>query len=289
VKIGPLGVWSGELRFKRDRGPVLEAVAELEELGYGPIWLPGGSGTGQPIFDVVGEILDATRTVTVATGIVSIWIESAEDAGAAQLALRERHRGRFLLGLGVSHAPLVDESLRPLLSKPRTAMAQYLDRLDAATGGRLAEERILAALGPRMLDLARERSLGSHPYNVTPEHTAAAREALGPEPLLCPEQAVVLESDPARAREIAREFLAVYLGLPNYTNNLLRHGLDEADLADGGSDRLVDAVVAWGDEDAVAERVRAHRAAGADHVCLQVLSGRRGELPLPEWRRLAGI
>ncbi|MCW2990748.1 MAG: class F420-dependent oxidoreductase [Solirubrobacterales bacterium] len=287
MNLGALGVWSGELRFKRDRAPIADAAAELEELGYGTLWLPGGTGTGQPIFDVAAELLAATSTVAVATGIVSIWVVGAEEAAEGQAALRESHPGRFVLGLGVSHAKFISDEDRELLSKPRTAMARYLDRLDAAAGADVSGERILAALGPRMLELARDRSLGSHPYNVTPAHTAAAREALGAGPLLAPEQAVVLETDPGRAREIAREFLTTYLELPNYTDNMLRHGLEEADLRDGGSDRLVDAIVAWGDEDAIAARVQEHRDAGADHVCVQVLSGRKGELPLPEWRRLA--
>jgi probable F420-dependent oxidoreductase len=288
MNIGTLGVWSGELRFLRDRPAAVEAAAELEELGYETLWLPGGTGTGQPIFDVAGELLQATRTATVATAIISIWVEDAESAAAGQARLRSEYPGRFLLGLGVSHGRFLDDAERALLAKPRTAMIGYLDRLDAAAGEALPGERILAALGPRMLGLARERAVGSHPYFVTPAHTAAARETLGAGPLLAPEQAVVLESDPSRAREIARQHMAIYLELPNYTNNLLRTGFDEADLRDGGSDRLVDAVVAWGDEAVVAERVAEHRHAGADHVCLQVLSGRRGELPLPEWRRLAG-
>ncbi|MFL5843551.1 MAG: LLM class F420-dependent oxidoreductase [Solirubrobacteraceae bacterium] len=287
MSLGTLGVWSGELRFKRDREPITEAVAELEELGYGTLWLPGGTGTGRPIFEVAEELLGATSTATVATGIVSIWVVDAQEAAAGQAALRAAYPGRFVLGIGVSHAKFVTEEERELMSKPRTAMIRYLDGLDAASTDDVSGERILAALGPRMLELARDRSLGTHPYNVTPAHTAAAREALGAGPLLAPEQAVVLETDPERARAIAREFLSVYLELPNYTNNMLRHGLEEADLRDGGSDRLVDAIVAWGDEDAIAARVREHRDAGADHVCIQVLSGRRGELPLPEWRRLA--
>jgi probable F420-dependent oxidoreductase len=215
-------------------------------------------------------------------------VEGAEQAAAGQRRLRTAYPGRFVLGLGVSHTRFLDEETRALLAKPRTAMARYLDALDRTAGLDLSRERILAALGPRMLDLARERALGSHPYFVTPSHTHAARERLGPEPLLAPEQAVVLETDPARAREIARGHMAIYLELSNYVNNVMRTTpFTEADFHDGGSDRLVDAIVAWGDEAAIAERIAAHRAAGADHVCQQVLSGRRGELPLGEWRRLA--
>lgn len=288
MNLGPLGIWSGELRFARDRAAAREAAAELDALGFGTVWLPGGTGTGAPLLDVAGEILDAAPRATVATGVLSIWVQDAASAGAAQAALRTRHPGRFLLGLGTSHAELLeDDATRERLGRPFTEMSRYLDELDAACPG--AEgERVLAALRPRMLGLARDRCAGAHPYIVTPDHTAAAREVLGPDALLAPEQTVVLETDPARAREIARAFLATYLGLPNYMGNLLRFGFDETDLREGGSDRFVDAVVAWGDEEAIAARVRAHREAGADHVALQVLSGRRG-LPLEEWRRLAPL
>ena len=288
VDVGTLGVWSGELRFLRDRGAAREAASAVDELGYGAIWLPGSTaGKGQPIYEIVGEILDATHTTTVATGIVSIWAETAEATAAAQVQLRERHPGRFLLGLGSSHVQLVSEEEKELLRKPRTAMIRYLDAIDAAQDADTSGERILAALGPKMLELARDRALGSHPYFVTPAHTAVAREALGPDALLAPEQAVVLETDPDKARAIGRKFMSVYLGLPNYTNNLLRHGFDESDLLDGGSDRLVDAVAAWGDEAAIAARVAEHRAAGADHVALQVLHDHPGTPPLDEWRRIA--
>jgi probable F420-dependent oxidoreductase len=288
MKLGTLGVWSGELRFLRDRGAANDAVAELEQLGYGTLWLPGGTGSGAPVFEVLDGVLGATNTVVVASAIISIWVVSASDAAAGQLRLRADHPDRFLLGLGVSHLRFLDDEARALSARPLTAMVRYLDDLDAALGEDLRRERILASLGPRMLDLSRERSLGAHPYNVTPEHTAAAREILGSGPILAPEQAVVLETDATRAREIAREHLSVYLELPNYVNNLKRSAaFTDEDFAAGGSDRLVDGLYAWGDEGAIAARVAEHREAGADHVSVQVLSGRRGELPLPEWRRLA--
>lgn len=286
VNIGTLGVWSGELRFLRDRSAAAEAAAELEALGFGALWLPGGTGTGIPIFEALGQLLAATQTVTVASAIISIWVESPEQVVHGQDRLRREHPGRFLLGLGISHARFLDEQAQRRMSRPLSVMRQYLDELDALSADDLSRERILAALGPKMLELARERSLGSHPYFVTPEHTAMARAALGPGPLLAPEQAVVLEQDASRAREIARAHMALYLELPNYVNNLRQCGFGDEDLQDGGSDRLVDAIVAWGDESVVAERVAAHRQAGADHVAIQILSGRR-ELPLPEWRRLA--
>lgn len=288
MNLGRVGIWSGELRFLRDAPRAADAARELEQLGYATLWIPGGTGSGRPLFEVVGDLLDATERMTVATGILSIWVQDAAQTAREHEALRARHPGRFLLGLGSSHPQLVDDATREQMRRPRTAMAAYLDRLDAETTDDLAGERVLAALRPRMLELARDRTLGSHPYLVTPAHTAAARGLLGPGALLAPEQGVVLEADPSRARAIARAHLSVYLGLPNYTGNLLEHGFTDADLLDGGSDRLVDGVVAWGDEDAILARVQAHHDAGADHVAVQVLSGRRGDVPLPEWRRLAG-
>jgi probable F420-dependent oxidoreductase len=287
VKLGRLGVWSGELRFLRDRALAHEAAIELDELGFGTLWIPGGTGTGSPLLEVADGLLGATSRAIVATGILSIWIQDAQITASQQEALRRRHPGRFLLGLGISHPELVDEQTRAELAKPRTAMIRFLDALDQAATADLSGERVLAALRPRMLALARERSLGAHPYFVTPEHTAVAREILGSQSLLAPEQAVVLDSDAVRAREIARRHMEIYLGLPNYTGNLLEHGFAAEDLVDGGSDRLVDRVVAWGDEAAIAARVREHFDAGADHVAIQVLSGRRGAAPLAEWRRIA--
>lgn len=287
MNLGRVGLWSGELRFLRDRGAAHAAAAEVEELGFETIWVPGGTGSGRPMFDVVDGLLDATERVVVACGVLSIWVQDAVATARGQEALRARHPGRFLLGLGVSHPQLVDHELHARLARPRSEMAAYLDQLDAAATDGLCAERVIAALRPRMLELARDRSAGAHPYLVTPDHTAEARVTLGADTLLAPEQGVVLETDPARAREIARAHLSVYLGLPNYTGNMLRYGFTEDDLLDGGSDRLVDGIVAWGDEEAILARVREHEQAGADHVALQVLSGRRGEVPLPEWRRLS--
>jgi probable F420-dependent oxidoreductase len=208
----------------------------------------------------------------VATGIASIWARDALAARNGALALAEAFPGRFTLGLGVSHAPAV--KLRGQdYNKPLTAMRTYLDGFAAAPYDGVAPAvpvpSVLAALRPKMLDLARERTAGAHPYFVPVEHTAIARERLGPDALLAPEVSVVLESDPAAARERARRFMGLYLQLPNYTNNLRDLGWSPADFVDGGSDALVDAIVGWGDADAVAGRVRAHLAAGADHVCVQ--------------------
>jgi probable F420-dependent oxidoreductase len=279
MQLQRIGIWARELRVG-DEGVRREAAAELEQLGYGTLWFPGSAGDDS--LDCAAVLLDATEHVVVATGITNIWTEEPAEVAAKHARLAAAHDHRFLLGLGISHAPLIGDRYR----KPYSAMVAYLDALDAAPEPPPLEERVLAALGPRMLALSRDRSAGAHPYLTHPEHTALAREALGQGKLLAPEQAVVLESDPARARELARGHLEPYLGLPNYTNNWLRHGFTEDDLLDGGSDRLVDALVAWGDDAAIAARVREHHDAGADHVCLQVIHGGDGP-PLQQWRRLA--
>jgi probable F420-dependent oxidoreductase len=197
----------------------------------------------------------------------------------------------MLLGLGVSHQNLVGDLRGHNYDKPLTAMRNYLDGMDKAPY--LAQRpttpvrRVLAALRPRMLRLAAERTDGAHPYFVTPEHTARARETLGAGPLLCPEQAVVLESDPDKARAIGREYTKVYLGQPNYVNSILELGFTEADLADGGSDKFVDALVAWGDADQIVARVREHLDAGADHVAVQALPETKRGVPDGQWRDLA--
>jgi probable F420-dependent oxidoreductase len=280
MKLGRLGIWSSGLRASRDSA-VLEAAAELEELGYGTLWYPGGRGT-RP-FEIAATLLDATTEIAVASGIVSIWETTVEQAQAGFAQLEEVGPGRFLLGLGVSHAPLVDRGDERRYHRPLHVMTTYLDELVGVP----VERRIIAALGPKMLDLALAQSIGTHPYLVTPEIVAELRERAG-SAVIATEHAVVLEADSERARTIAREHLAMYLVLPNYVNNWLRHGFTEADLDGGGSDRLVDALVAWGDVDQIAARVSEHFAAGADHVCLQVLGSGAG-LPMDEWRLLAGV
>jgi probable F420-dependent oxidoreductase len=277
------GVWSGELRRHSDRAEVADAAAELEQLGYSAIWFPAGDAQGG--FDAAGELLRATQLLTVATGILSVWVVDPEVCAAERAQLHDAYDGRFLLGLGVSHERAVgsDRYKRPL-AKMRT----FLDSLDVAAPPVLPEERVLAALGPKMLELARDHALGAHPYLVTPEHTRAAREALGPEKLLAVEQAVVLETDPERARTLARGHLEIYLQLPNYANNWRRLGFSDEDIAGGGSDRLVDALVAWGDVDAIRARVDEQHEAGADQVLIQAVSGGDG-LPREQWRRLAPV
>jgi probable F420-dependent oxidoreductase len=274
-----IGLWSGELR-RGDEGEVRDAAAELDELGYTAVWLPGGAGG--PVLERAQALLDATSRIMVATGILNVWRHSPVEVAQAHASLALGSQGRFLLGLGVSHARSIEEYRRPL-----STMRAYLDALDAEPAPVPRGERVLAALGPRMLDLARDRTAGAHPYFVTPEHTRVARDRLGPGPLLAPEQAVVLDTDRTRARETARAHVSRYLELPNYTNNLRRLGFTDGDLAGTGSDRLVDAVVAQGDAEAIGARVREHREAGADHVCLQVLGGSDSNLPRAAWRALA--
>ncbi|MEU8700621.1 LLM class F420-dependent oxidoreductase [Streptomyces sp. NPDC048680] len=280
---GRVGIWSSALHGSRtdDAGgrAIAEAVAELEDLGYGTLWI-GGS----PSPDDAAAIVAATRKATVATGILSIWDHPAQDVAARIAEIDAQARGRFVLGLGVSHGPMV-----PQYAKPYSAMVAYLDALDAATPPVGSGHRVLAALGPKMLRLAADRALGAHPYLVTAEHTAEAREALGPDALLAPELSVVLDTDPDRARTTARTMLGRYLQLPNYTDNLLRLGFLESDFEGGGSVRLLDSLFALGDAEQVKARTQQYLDAGADHVALQVLTADEGGAGLPraEWRELA--
>jgi len=281
MRLGPIGIWSPA--FRGDTPEVIEAARELEDMGFGALWLPGGMGGD--VFGPCERLLTATGHVVVATGILNIWAHEPSEVAEAVRRLEATFPDRFLLGLGVSHAPLV-ERLGGRYEHPYEAMVGYLDALDRAPTPVAPAQRALAALGPRMLELARERTAGAHPYLVTPEHTRFAREVLGPGPLLAPEVKVVLDRDATRARAVARQHLAIYLGLPNYTNNLRRFGFGDDDIADGGSDRLVDAVVAWGDGPVVAARVREHLDAGADHVCIQLLTDGPA-IPSAGWRELA--
>jgi probable F420-dependent oxidoreductase len=272
-RLGPVGVWSASLR----QGTVDEARAgagRIEALGYGSLWAGEILG-GRDTFAFSAVLLAHTSTLVVGTGIANLWARHPATMQAGATTLADAWPHRLVLGVGVSHAPVVEgageEYVRPL-----DRMAGYLDGMDreaAANPPPAAFPRVLAALGPRMLELARDRADGAHPYFVPPAHTEIARRHLGPDRLLLPEQAVVLHADPETARRVARRHMAVYLALPNYVNNLLRLGYTEADVADGGSDRLVDAIVAWGDEQAIAGRVHELLDAGADHVLLQPLGG----------------
>jgi probable F420-dependent oxidoreductase len=284
MDLGRVGVWLGPLTALPAAAEA-EAARELESLGYGTLWL-GETPLGREAFAHAALLLAATGRAAVATGILNVWLHapSATRNGAATLG--EAYPGRFALGIGISHPHIVGR-LGHEYRKPVSAMREYLDGMDAIDylGPQPAERVpvVLAALAPRMLELARERTDGAHPYLVTPEHTRRAREVLGAGKLLAPEQAFVLETDPARARELGRAHLERYIAAENYVRSWLLLGFEEADTESGGSDRLVDALVAWGDEDAVRARVEEHLAAGADHVCVQAV----GEDPLGDLRRLA--
>ncbi|WP_372449311.1 LLM class F420-dependent oxidoreductase [Streptomyces montanisoli] len=280
TEFGTIGVWSTALRTDNPEhgGEVADAAAELESLGYGTIWL-GGS----PSVADAAPLLAATSRLAVATGILSIWDHNPEDVAAARARLERDHPGRFVLGLGASHSALAERYARPY-----STMKEYLTGLDEATEPVPASGRVLAALGPKMLELSRDRAAGAHPYLVTAEHTAKAREILGKGTLLAPELKVVLDTDTAAARETARAYLGGYLQLPNYTKNLERLGFAESDFTGGGSDRLLDAVFALGDAETIASRVGAFLSAGADHVAIQVVTADpRHDVPLAQWRELA--
>jgi probable F420-dependent oxidoreductase len=291
MDIGRIGIWTFTLDLVPSAQSV-EHVDELDELGFGAVWVP--EAVGREAFTNAALLLRGGTDIVVATGIASIWARDPMAAGAAHRTLTEAHPERFLLGLGVSHQPMVEGIRRQDYSKPYSKMVEYLDGMDRtlfmAAAPTAEPRRVLAALGPKMLDLARDRTDGAHPYFVPPEHTAIAREALGEGPLLAVEQAVVFETDPGRAREIARTHTGIYTGLPNYANNLRRLDptLEESDFADAGSDRLVDTIVAWGSDDAIAARIQAHLDAGADHVCVQVITD-GVDVPVAEWRRLAAL
>ncbi len=289
IRLGRVGVWTGQLDFS-PADVVREAAREVEALGYGALWT--GEAVGREVLSAAQLLLAATDTLVVGTGIANIWARDALATAAGQLALGEAYPDRFVLGIGVSHKPLLDvrgEDYR----RPLGFMRDYLDGMDKgydvyrAVAPANRPPRLLAALGPKMLELAGTRADGAHTYFVPPEHTARAREILGAGKLLVPEQVCILSSDPAKAREIARRHTASYLRLANYTANLQRFGFDTEDFSDGGNDRLVDTICAWGGVEAIAARVQAHLDAGADQVAVQVLVDDRRGLPRREWAELA--
>lgn len=268
-RLGRVGVWFGALGSMpaaRER----EIVAQIEELGFPTLWI---TEFQKEAFAHAGLVLAASSRLTVATGIANVWAREPETMVSGANALAEAYPGRFVLGLGIGHAEHVERYRRPL-----ETMRGYLARMQRAVYRGPAPATgvpwLLAALRGRMLELAATFTQGSHPYFVPVEHTAAARAALGPDLLLAPELAVVLDTDPTTARETARRHARVYLGLRNYVNNLRALGYGDEDLAGSGSDRLLDAVVAWGDVDAIKRRVLEHLAAGADHVAIQVIDYR---------------
>ena len=290
VDIGRVGIWYGMIDALATPD-AQRAAATVEELGFQALWL--AEAVGRDPFVAASVLLSATETLPIATGIANIYARDPMTMVAGQKTLAEAYPGRFLLGMGVSHGHLVAGVRKHDWSKPYSYMVDYLDKMDKArfmaVGPAEDPGRILAALGPKMLRLSAERANGSHPYFTTPEHTRIARDEMGPDALLAPEQMVVLETDPTEARRIARAGMKIYLGLPNYFNNLRRLGFTEEDWENGGSDRLVDAIVAWGTEDKIAERVAEHHANGADHVCVQVLTDDIGRAPADQWRRLASV
>ncbi|MCB1616447.1 MAG: TIGR03620 family F420-dependent LLM class oxidoreductase [Pseudomonadales bacterium] len=271
MDIGKLGVWSFI-----DQLTAEEAVAlarKLEEWGYGALWIP--EAVGRDPFSIISFMAAKTERLVFATGIANIYARDAMTMNAIRHTVAELAAERFILGLGVSHPPMVKDLRGHNYGKPVTTMREYLDAMNKALYLGVPPEKpapvLLAALRTNMLKLAAEKASGAHPYFVTPEHTKRARALLGSEPLLCPEQKVLLENDPQKARAAARKHMATYLGLDNYKNNLQELGFEPADFDDGGSDKLVDAIVAWGDEQRIRERIQAHWDAGANHVCIQPL------------------
>jgi probable F420-dependent oxidoreductase len=289
MELGPLGVWYfTETMSSPDAAKFAQ---RLERLGYAALWLP--ETTGRNPFAHAAYLFTETDRLVIATGIANIYHRHPAMTAQSQKTLAEQSGDRFLLGLGVSHASLV-EGLRGLeYGRPVATMRQYLESMAAAPyagpAPAVAPKTVIAALGPKMLALAAELCDGAHPYWTTPEHTAQAREILGADKMLCVEQKVVLETNPRKARDTGRQALAIYAALPNYRNNWKRLGFTEDEIAqDGGSDRLIDALVAWGDEKAIADRVQAHRDAGASHVCIQPLKpgGAMGEV---DWNVLEAL
>ncbi|EFC85078.1 LLM class F420-dependent oxidoreductase [Parafrankia sp. EUN1f] len=286
VSVGRVGIWTPY--FAWNAPDAREAVEELDELGFGALWL----GSSAPELRLPAELLAATGRMVVATGIVNVWSTDAAELAARFHRIAAAHPGRFLLGLGAGHASTAG-AFGKTYTQPLRYLAAFLDGLDAAPEPVPVASRVLAALRPKALALAEHRSAGAHPYLVTPEYTRFARETLGQEPLLAPEQKVILETDPAEARALARRNLGYYLTLPNYVRNLQMMGFTDDDLVGNGSDRLIDALFAWGTVEQIARRVAEHHAAGADHVAVQVISAdtdvrsRTGRPARKQWRALA--
>ena len=275
VDLGKIGVWTSYRPFGIERAG--EAAKLVEQLGYGTWWV-GGS----PRVPDVRPILEATSSLVAATGILNVWANDPAEAAAADASVRAEFPGRFMLGIGIGHREATSDYHKPLVT-----MRAFLDGLDASEAPPPVDGRCLAALGPKMLELAGERTAGTHSYFVTVEHTRAARERLGPGKLVAPELACVVDTDAGRAKATARHYAQLYLGLRNYVQNLLRFGFNEDDVANGGSDRLIDAVIPQGSAEQIAEVVHAHLDAGADHVCVQPL-GEEG-IPRNAWTTLAKV
>jgi probable F420-dependent oxidoreductase len=287
ARLGRVGVWT----FAFDSLPaaaVRGAAADIERMGYPALWVPEG-GTSREVFAHLSLLLSATERITVCSGIANVTARHPEAMAGGARTLADAFGARAVLGIGIGHQYTAGRRGQDW-TDPVGRMQSYLHVMDTAQMGPEPEvpvRRLLAALGPRMLRVAAERALGVHSYFVPVEHTARAREALGPEPVLAVEQTAIVSADPTAARGIARYWAADYLELPNYANNWRRLGYGD-DLDDGGSDRLIDAAFAWGDASSIAGRVREHLDAGADHVCVQVISGRDEDVGLPALGELAG-
>jgi probable F420-dependent oxidoreductase len=289
MELGRFGIWTAALDSQPAQA-ARELAAEVESLGWGAIWIPEAVGRDSLLASALA--LSGTERIAVATGIASIYARDAMAMAAGHRTLAEWFPGRFVLGLGVSHPMFVEGMRGHTYGPPLATMRAYLEAMDAApyyaAAPTAAPERVLAALGPKMLALSASHAQGAHPYNVTPEHTKEARAILGAGPVLAPDQKVILETDPATARAAAREALSIYLNLPNYVNNFRRLGFTEDDVTGGGSDRLMDAIFAWGTVDQIVDRLREHLDAGADHVAVNVVASERGIPPVAAWRELAG-
>ena len=285
TNLGRVGVWSGAPAVA-PAALLREALPEVEELGYGAIWW--GEAVGKESLATAALILSWTKRLVAASGISNVYARDPVSAAAGAKTIGDAFPGRFVLGLGISHS-VVAAARGQEYTRPLPTMRAYLDGMDAAPYMAAEPEVpvpvVLAALGPKMLDLARDRTDGAHPYFVPVEHTAIARERLGPGKLLAVEQAVILTDDSEKAERLGREHTAFYLAAENYRNSMLRLGFDESDLEGSGSARLLDSIVVWGDEEAIRTRVKAHIDAGADHVCIQTLPS--GELDLEQLRALA--
>ncbi|MCH2170805.1 LLM class F420-dependent oxidoreductase [Myxococcota bacterium] len=289
MELGKLGVWYFTEAMRSPKAA--DFAQRIESLGYSALWIP--ETTGRNPFAHAGFLFGETHRLVIATGIANIYHRHAGMMLQSQKTLAEQSENRFLLGIGVSHAPLVSQLRGLPYERPVATMREYLDAMDASPYTSVEPSKppqtVIAALGPKMLKLAREKTDGAHPYLTTPEHTAMAREILGPDKLLCVEQKVILETSASKARETARKALERYAILPNYRNNWKRLGFSEDEIAkNGGSDRLIDALVAWGNERTIADRIQQHQDAGATHVCIQPLKvdGRTGEV---DWKVLEAL
>ena len=285
--LGRIGLWTAAFDFQ-PMAKAQEAIAQVEEMGFSTVWVP--EAVLREPFASTSLLLSATKKMVLATGIASLHARTAQTMNAGWRTVSEAFPDRFLLGIGVSHAPMVMGVHKGAYDKPYTTMVNYLDAMDngvfLSPQPSTPPQRVLAALGPKMLKLSAERAAGAHPYFVPVEHTPYAREIMGPDALLAPEQAVVFETDPTKARAIARQHMTTYTRLPNYTNNLKRFGFTEEEIVNQ-DDRLVDAIVAWGTTDAIVSRIKQHLDSGANHVCVQVLGENPTALPMNEWQELA--